>query len=110
MAITSEQVAHSELVGGSATTLHSHAGGGSVNYKAGSMTTGSGGSGTVTFTTAFSSTNYAISLTPQDPSDAVFATFADKATTGFTVNTYEDKGQFVGSVTVNWMIIEYSNP
>jgi len=27
MAITSEQVAHSELVGGSATTLHSHAGG-----------------------------------------------------------------------------------
>jgi len=28
MAITSEQVAHSELVGGSTTTLHSHSGGG----------------------------------------------------------------------------------
>ena len=28
MSITSEQIAHSELVGGSATTLHSHSGGG----------------------------------------------------------------------------------
>ena len=110
MAITSEQVAHSELVGGSATTLHSHSGGGGVEYKAGTITTNSGGTGSVTFTTAFANTNYAISLTPQDPSDAVFATYSSKSTTGFGVTTYEDKGQTTGSVTVNWLAIVYNNP
>lgn len=110
MAIQSEQVAHSELVGGSTTTLHSHSGGGSVDYKAGSTTTNSSGVATVTFTTAFGSTNYAISLTPQDPSDAVFATYNSKATTGFGIQTYEDKGQTVGSVTVDWLAIGYNNP
>jgi len=105
MAIQSEQVAHNELVGGSETTLHSHAGGGSQIIKAGSVTTGGGGSASVTFGTAFSDTSYYISLTPQDPGDAVMAEYTSKATTGFTVNTYEDKGQSKGSVTVDWIAI-----
>jgi len=110
MAITSEQIAHSELVGGSTTTLHSHSGGGSVDYKAGSTTTNSSGVATVTFTTAFSDANYAILLTPQNPSDAVMASYDSKATTGFGIQTHEDKGQTQGSVTVDWLAIGYSDP
>ena len=105
MALTSEQVAHSELVGGSQTSLHSHAGGGSQVIKAGSVTTGGGGTAGVTFGSAFADTSYYISLTPQDPSDAVMATYESKATTGFTVTTYEDKGQTAESVTVDWIAI-----
>ena len=105
MAITSEQIAHNELVGGGQTSLHSHAGGGSEVIKAGSVTTGGGGSGTVTFGSAFADTSYYISLTPQDAGDANFATYSSKATTGFTVNTYEDKGQSAGSITVDWIAI-----
>ena len=105
MAIQSEQVAHKDLVGSGETTLHSHAGGGSQIIKAGATTTGGGGSATVTFGTAFADTSYYISLTPRDPSDAVMATYANKATTGFTVYTYEDKGQSTGSVTVDWIAI-----
>jgi hypothetical protein len=110
MSIQSEQIAHSELVGGGQTSLHSHAGGGSINYKAGSITTNGSGVATVTFNTASPSTNYAISLTPLDPGDAVFATYDSKATTGFGIQTFEDKGQSIGSVTVDWVAIEYSDP
>ena len=35
MTIQSEQIAHAELVGGSQTTLHSHAGGGSLEIQIG---------------------------------------------------------------------------
>ena len=108
MALQTEQVAHSALVGGSQTTLHSHAGGGGgLATKTGQVTTNSSGVASVTFTTAFASTNYAISLTPQDPSDAVFATYNSKATTGFGVHSYEDKGQNAGNVTVDWIAIAY---
>jgi hypothetical protein len=49
----SEEYANPELVGGGETSLHSHAGGGSINIKSGTV---SGLSGSVTFNTAFSST------------------------------------------------------
>lgn len=104
MTITSEQIAHSQLVGGGQTALHSHSGGGSEIIKAGSATTNSGGTTSVTFGTAFSDTNYYIALTCQK-SDAVMASYASKATTGFTINTYEDKGQAQGSVPVDWIAI-----
>jgi hypothetical protein len=111
MTIQSEQIAHSELVGGSITALHSHSGGGGgLTAKAGQVTTDGNGVATVTFTTAFPNTNYAILLTPQNPSDAVMASYDSKATTGFGVTKHEDKGQIKGSVTVDWMAIEYNNP
>ena len=110
MAITSEQVAHSELVGGSATTLHSHAGGGSVDYKAGTTTTNGSGIGTVTFNTAFSDANYSISLTPLSPADGIMAMYASKGVGGFGVETRDDKGGIAGDITVDWLAIGYSNP
>ena len=110
MAITSEQVAHSELVGGSATTLHSHSGGSGVDYKAGTTTTNSSGIGSVTFTTAFADTNYAILMTSLTPSDVAVAMYYNKATTGFGVETREDKGGIIGDITVDWLAIGYSDP
>jgi len=65
MALQSEQVAHVNLVNGSETTLHSHAGGGNgVNVKSGTYVA-SIGSNSVTFNTAFSSTPQVV-LTVQD--------------------------------------------
>lgn len=100
-----------ELCDGSETSIHSHAGGGGgPTIKSGSVTTDGGGTVAVTFGSAFPDTNYSILLTPQDPSDAVFATYQNKATTGFTITSYEDKGQVKGSVTVDWLVVSYSNP
>jgi hypothetical protein len=111
MALQSEPVAHPNLVGGSDTTLHSHAGGGSgPTIKAGTITTDGGGAATVSFNTAFPDTNYAILLTPQNPSDAVMASYNSKAVGGFGVETHEDKGQSKGSVVVDWIATPYSNP
>lgn len=53
MARELEEYAHPTLVDGSQITLHSHAGGGSLDVKSGTV---SGASGSVTFNTAFSST------------------------------------------------------
>lgn len=65
MAILSEQIAHANLVNGSQTALHSHAGGGNgVSVKSGTIAA-SGGSNNVTFNTAFSSTPQVV-LTVQD--------------------------------------------
>ena len=67
MVLQSEAVAHKELVDGSETTKHSHPGGGSgPNVKSGTVVT-SGGSGSVTFNTAFSSVPR-VTLTPYDTS------------------------------------------
>lgn len=60
--IQSEQIAHSSLVNGGQTTLHSHPAGGGVNTKSGTVLT-SGGSGVVTFNTAFTSTPFVV-ITP----------------------------------------------
>jgi len=64
MTVQSEQVAHPDLVGGGQTNLHSHAGGGGADVKSGTTTT-SGGSGSVTFNSPFTSTPQVV-VTPQD--------------------------------------------
>lgn len=64
MALTSEKVAHSDLVGGGQTALHSHAGGGGADVKSGTYAA-SAGSNSVTFNTAFASTPQVV-LTVQD--------------------------------------------
>lgn len=57
MAVIKEEVAHSGLVDGAETTLHSHAGGGGgADVKSGSLIPPSKTWTSITFTTAFSAT------------------------------------------------------
>jgi hypothetical protein len=105
MAIQSEQVAHNELVGGSQTSLHSHAGGGSQVIKCGTATTDGNGNATVTFGTAFSDTSYSIVLTCAVGADTNITMYSNKATTGFGIKTENDQGQSEGNVSVDWVAI-----
>ena len=108
-----ESVAAKELVDGGETALHSHAGGGGglVN-KANIVTTDGNGEGVVTFGTPYANTNYFIQLTAAEDSDAILAVVktGTKTVDGFTVRTFEDKGQAIGNVTVYWATGPYSNP
>ena len=107
MTVTSEQVAHKSLVDGSQISLHSHAGGGGgAIIKAGSAITNGSGAATVTFGTAFSDTNYFISLTVANPGEAAMGMYSNKATTGFDILVKNDKNQTVGSATVDWIAIK----
>lgn len=84
MAIQDEEVAHSDLVNGTQTSLHSHPGGGSLNVKSG-VKVASTGSNSVTFNTAFSSTPQVV-LTVQDSiqlRDCLYKVTA-VSTTGFS--------------------------
>lgn len=102
--LQSEQVAHTNLVDGSQTTLHSHPGGGGVDVKGGSITT-SGGSGSVTFSSAFASTPSVI-LTPYDGSialrDCLFV-IRTISITGFTFDVDAD-------ATYCWIATDGGNP
>ena len=105
MTIQGEQVAHAELVGGGQTAKHSHAGGGGgPNVKSGIVAT-SGGSGSVTFNTAFSSTPR-VTLTPQDGSmnlrDCLFVV-RSVSTTEFSFDVDND-------ATYAWIATDAGNP
>ena len=82
MVVVDEYIAHPELVDGSETTLHSHAGGGGANIKSGTV---SGASGSVTFNTAFASTPQVVmtSLGNTATRDAIFRVDS-VSTTGFS--------------------------
>lgn len=111
MALQSEQVGHSSLVGGGEITLHSHAGsGGGVPVKAGTIVTDGSGITSVVFNSNFSDVNYAIILTAQDPGDATICMYFNKAVIGFDVMTLDDGGRVESGVTVDWLAIPYSNP
>ena len=84
MALNSEQVGHSALVGGGQTALHSHAGGGGADVKSGTYAA-STGSNSVTFNTPFASTPQVV-LTVQDSialRDCLYA-ITDVAPSGFS--------------------------
>ena len=110
----SEQVAHDELVGGSETSLHSHAGGGGGGLvdKGGTVTTDGSGEASVSFNTSYSDTNYFILLTSGENSDAYMPLViaGTKAVDGFSINTKEDKGGNEPNVDVYWATGPYSNP
>ena len=113
MAKASEAVAHKELVDGSQTALHLHAGGsGGLIDKSGVETTDANGEATVTFNTNYSNTNYVIQLTAAETSDSITAAMktGTKTVSGFTICTFEDKGQSIGNVSVFWSTGPYSNP
>ena len=104
MATQSENVAHADLVNGSQTALHSHAGGGGVNVKSGKIAA-SGTGNSVTFNTAFSSTPQVV-LTPEDASlnlrDALWIV-RSVSTTGFTFDVDND-------ATYAWIATTAGNP
>lgn len=104
MALQNEKVGHKDLVGGGQTTLHSHAGGGSEIIKAGTVTTAAGVA-TVTFGTPFADANYFISLTAQDPGDAVIAQYLNKVAGGFDVQSWDDGGKVEPVVLIDWIAI-----
>jgi len=84
MARESVAYANPELVNGSETALHSHAGGGGANIKSGTKVA-STGSNSVTFNTAFASTPR-ITLTVQDSinlRDCLYQV-TEVSTTGFS--------------------------
>ena len=111
MAVQSEQVAHSGLVGGAETSLHSHTGGGNgATIKAGAITTDGGGTGSVVFTTPFSDVNYAVAFSSDGSADDIIATWSNKTVNGFDVRTNDDGGKAEGSTIVNWIATPYSNP
>lgn len=93
-------------------TTHTHPGNGgsSIVIKSGTITTDGSGNGTVTFTTAFADTNYAISLTADAIGvDAVIAIYGSKAVDSFSVQTLDDGGKSEANVTIDWIAIEYTN-
>jgi len=85
-------------------------GGGSVDYKAGSIVTNGNGVGTVTFNTPMADTNYAIALTAQNIADTNIVMYENKAVDGFTVITQDDGGKSEGDIPVDWFVIIYNNP
>ena len=105
MALQGEAVAHKKLLDGSEITDHSHpGGGGGPNVKSGTVAT-SGGSASVTFNTAFSSTPR-VTLTPQDPGlalrDCLF-NITSVSTSGFSFEVDAD-------ATYAWIATNAGNP
>jgi hypothetical protein len=80
-----------------------------VAYKAGTITTDGSGVGTVTFNTAFGSTNYGIVLGTENTNDTTFANWNTKASGGFGIITTDDKGVAEASCVVNWAIFPYED-
>ena len=109
-----ETVGHSELVSGSQTSLHSHAGGGGGGLvdKSGQVTSDGDGEATVTFNTPYGHTNYFVQLTCVSNPDSVFAAVATgtKASDGFVVVVDDDGGKPESGVLVDWCTGAYSNP
>lgn len=108
-----EEVAHNELVGGSQTSLHSHAGGGGgLVDKGGLITTDGNGEGAVTFNTSYGDTSYFIQLTPIYPGDGCFCMMKNgtKTVSGFTIMSFDDAGRDEPNVEVYWCTGSYSNP
>ena len=107
-------VAHPQLVDGSTTILHSHAGGGGGGLvdKGGMVATDGSGLADVTFNTSYGSTDYFIQLTAGENSDAItcLVVTGSKAVDGFSVNTKEDKGLDEANIDVYWATGAYSNP
>ena len=102
-------VAHPQLVDGTTTTLHTHAGGGGGLVDKSGMVTTSSGAGSVTFNTPYADTNYAIMLTPEKATDSIIANWVNKTVNGFDVTTETDRGG-AASAIVFWMTAPYSNP
>ena len=99
--VIKEYPGHDDLTSGGQTPLHSHSGGGGADVKSGTV---SGGSGSVTFNTAFSSAPHVVmtSLGNTATRDAIFRVDSVSAT-GFswTADVSQDGG---------WIATNAGNP
>ena len=112
MTIVSETVAHNELVAGSNTTLHSHAGGGGgPDVKAGNETgITEGTSRAVTFTTAFATApNVVANFSDSSNEISVCQAFAF-TTTGFTIKVVKSGGGGSVNRDVAWIATDAGDP
>lgn len=102
-----------ELTSGGLTSLHSHSGGGGGDLidKAGCVTTDGSGEAAVSFNSNYASTNYTVQLTVIHDDAAIgIVKLGTKTVSGFTVVAYDDRGNTLTSVDVEWTTGLYSNP
>ncbi len=110
MTIASEQVAHSGLVGGGSTTLHSHSGGGGgADVKTGSETITEGSSATVTFATAFSATPNVVVGFSDNSAEISVCSVHTTSTTGCTIIVVKSGGGGSVSRDINWIASDAGN-
>lgn len=112
MAIASEPVAHNELVAGTDTTKHSHAGGGGgPDVKAGNETgIVEGATRAVSFTTAFSATpNVVVGFSDNSTQISVCSAHT-VSTTGFTIMVVKSGGGGNASRDVSWIATDAGDP
>ena len=112
MALASEQVGHSELVGGGQTSLHSHAGGGGgADVKAGNETAiAENTTRAVSFTTAFSATpNVVVNFSDTSSEISVCAAHT-VSTTGFTILVTKSGGGGSANRDVSWIATDAGDP
>lgn len=103
----SEEVAHSELVGGGVTLLHDHPGGGGGGpAEKGIIVTDGDGLATVNFVGSYPS-KPVVSLTPEYSADGVIVQidgWIEPPYTGMVIKSVDDGGKKEGGVPVHWLI------
>ena len=110
MTTQSEEVAHADLVSGSPTSLHSHAGGGGgTDVKSGTVAGIEGTWVTVTFATAFASTPHVVTGFETGTLNNLIepTQLRNISTTGFEV-TYDHKNGL--AYTIHWIATDAGNP
>lgn len=75
--------------------------------KAGSGTTDSNGTATISFTSDMPDTNYAILLAAENGTDTIMIMWYDKVVGGFKVKTEDDAGKDEPNVPFNYVAIQY---
>ena len=111
MTVQGEPVAHSDLVSGGQTSLHSHAGGGGGPViKAGTATFNTDTWTAIVFNTAFA-TVPKVTVT-EDQNSSLRRDFTpiirNVTVNGFDCR-YDDRGQ-VGTAVINWIATDAGNP
>ncbi len=112
MAVQSEQVAHSDLISGGQTSLHSHAGGGGgADVKSGiELAVTEGSSRVVTFATAFASIPNVVVSCADVSTQLTFAHAHTVSTSGFTIDAVKSGGGSSADRDVAWIATDAGNP
>ena len=104
MTVQAEQVAHRELVSGTDTTQHSHAGGGGADVKSGRETAiTEEGTRAVTFGTAFTATPRVVVSFDDGSTQLSICQVESVTTTGFTIRVLKIGGGGNTNRDVAWV-------
>ncbi len=110
MGVEKDYPGHPDLTGSGETDLHSHAGGGGIAYKSGSILVPDRTWTAVTFNTPFADANYAITFGINKYMFIMvweMLVYCNKATTGFEIFTKDEANQ---TVYIDWMATPYNDP